>query len=87
MTGDQPLQQYTHGNHPVSPVGLVEPGSATKGEFAELLGNLIRHSIQCLMSLTVRLIEECLLSPLSPFKNAMQLNRKAEFRVWRRRNR
>ena len=49
---------FEHGTHSVSLVALFQPGAATNGQLAELLGDLIRYSVQFLMTLTVRLIEE-----------------------------
>ena len=48
-----------HGKQSASLITLFEPGAATNGLLAELLRDLIRDSIQFLMTLTVRLIEEC----------------------------
>ena len=44
-----------------SSILLVEPRSATNRQLPELLSDPIRHSIEFLMTLAVRLIEECLL--------------------------
>ena len=39
-------------------IGLVELGTATNGQLAKLCCNLVRHAIEFLMTLAVRLIEE-----------------------------
>ena len=47
-----------YGNPPPLLIARIEPGATTDCQLAELLGDLIRHSVQFLMTLTVRLIEE-----------------------------
>ena len=42
-------------------VALLDPRTATNGQLAEFLRDLIRHSIKFLLTRLVGLIEECLL--------------------------